>query len=229
MSKVLIVEDNLETQEIIKETLSGLELTICSNCEQVKLQLQSKTYDIVILDITLPDGNCHDLMIGMKESFKSSSILILTCKDQFEDKEKAFLNGALDYIQKPFKPKELRLKVLSHITKRQDLALEFNLLRVGSLICNMEELKLYSNKTNATPKDLTIFEYRIFKHLANTPNSFFTREDLLNKIWGNGSSVTPRTIDVHISNLRKKIQNTDVKILSKQGRGYSLHVTHQIG
>lgn len=224
MSKVLFVEDNEETQKIFKEIFSDLDVTICSTCAEGEQHLKKNHFDVVVLDLNLPDGNSHDLMKSHEEYLKGSSVLILTAQNHFDDKETAFKHGALDYLQKPFNPKELRLRIMSHLNKHKALASESNLLRVGSLICNLEEQKLYVNSTASEPMELTVYEFRIFKILAKEPNKIFSRNYLLEKIWGNTVAVTPRTIDVHISNLRKKLQNTNVEIISKQGSGYLIHV-----
>ena len=224
MSKILFVEDNQETQIIFKEIFSDLDVTICSNRSEGKDQLSKNHFDVVVLDLMLPDGTAHEIMQEMQEELKGSSVLILTAMDRFNDKEMAFQHGALDYLQKPFNPKELRLRVLSHLNKHKVLANESYLLRIGSLICNLEEQKLYVNSTNSEPMELTVYEFRIFKMLAKEPNRIFSRSDLLERIWGHNVAVTPRTIDVHISNLRKKLQGTNVEIVSKQGSGYLIHV-----
>jgi DNA-binding response OmpR family regulator len=224
MSKILFVEDNEETQAIFKEVFSDLSVTVCSNRKEGAQHLNKTHFDVVVLDLELPDGTAHDLMQEMQDKLKNSSVLILTAKDHFDDKEIAFKHGALDYLQKPFNPKELRLRVMSHMSKRQEFAKESNILRVGSVICNLEEQRLYLNANDKEPTDLTVYEFRIFKMLAKEPNKVISRNDLLEKIWGTTVAVTPRTIDVHVSNLRKKLQTTDVEILSKQGSGYILHI-----
>lgn len=220
MDKILYVEDTQEAVLILKNTLREYNLHVCSTLKEAGQLITENQYKMIIIDIELPDGRGHELMPLLQKNLHQTSVLFLTSHSDFHEKLTAFSLGAFDYVQKPFDPRELKLRVDAQIRRMNTQEEENQVIKIGGLTCNLEEQKIYINKEGKKAMDLTGIEFKIFKLLSKTPKKVFPREAILEKIWGDSITITPRTVDVHISNLRRKLTDTDVSILHKHGHGY---------
>jgi DNA-binding response OmpR family regulator len=220
MDKVLYVEDSPEAILVLKSTLRDFDLTVCSTLQEARNYIATNDYRVVIIDIELPDGRGHELMPAILSRSQQTSVLFLTSHDEFHEKLVAFSLGAVDYIQKPFDPRELKLRVEAQIRQMNMLNSVPSVINYGNLSFNVEEQKVYNKSGEHKELDLTGSEFKIFHLLAKNNQKIISREEIFDKIWGHSISVTPRTVDVHISNLRRKIMGSDVSILHKHGLGY---------
>jgi DNA-binding response OmpR family regulator len=221
MFRILCVEDANDTIEILSSTLYGYEVSFAKTVKEALDQLESKPFELVLLDIELPDGSGFEILAHLQSKRKNLPVICLTGKKDFSSKVSAFSLGADDFVQKPFDHRELRLRVDSKLRKVDQNKVANDRIYIGDLTCILQEQRLRNN-LDGRAIDLTSHEFRIFRLLAKTPNKIFTREEILDRIWTDTVSVTDRTIDVHISNLRKKIQGSQVTIETVIGAGYRI-------
>lgn len=224
MMKILCVEDSPETLNILRATFNGHEIHTASTLGTAREQLLSEKFSVLLLDIELPDGNGMDLCADLPDLNKDLPVIFLTGKQDFPTKVSAFALGAEDFVQKPFDPKELRLRTEAKARKNQQMLKAAKIIQVGEIICNLDEQRIYSSRSPNKAINLTGLEFRILVLLARTPNKIFTRQEIVERVWGGDSDVTERAVDVHVSNLRKKLQLTDVNIEGVIGTGYRVLV-----
>ena len=223
MHKILCVEDAPEVLLILENVLRGYDYLFATNLKQAQELLARTQFSLVLLDIELPDGNAFEFMANSGEKFRGAQVIFLTGRKDLASKASAFSLGADDYIVKPFDPNELKLRVDAKLRKFAANANQLSIMRLGRLVCNLQEQRVFRGDTGQMI-DLTFLEFRIFRLLAGAQNKIFSRHEILDRVWGHSISVTDRVVDVHISNLRKKLAGTGVTIEAVIGTGYRLDV-----
>lgn len=226
MSKVLVVDDDLNIVKLIKLYLEKEDFTVCTASNGLEaLQVFSRENpSIIVLDIMMPelDGNsvCREI-----RKTSEVPIIMLTAKGETFDKVLSLELGADDYIVKPFDPKELiaRIKAIlrrsdSKRSENNDKIAEFDKISVN--LTNYE-LKLDGKILEIPPKELELLYF-----LVSNPNRVFTREQLLEEVWGFDYFGDSRTVDVHIKRLREKLEGIEANWLLKTvwGVGYKFEV-----
>jgi len=226
-NNVLLVEDSVEIQKIVQNGLRGIvELTIANNIEEAKKIL---TYDknsslpgLILLDINLPDGSginyCQELNSDKK--LAEIPLFFLTSDSNISTKLLGFSLGAEDYIVKPFDPLELKARVESKLKKQ-------SLSKKNSGIFEWDSIKINCSTQKAEtliPKkkivELTALEFKILAFFAKKPEIVIPREEILDEIWGKDVHVYPRSVDTHVSKLRKKLGDDFSYIESIHSVGY---------
>ena len=223
MYKILVAEDSVETLFIIEQMLDGYDVTLTKSVKEAREALKHNSFALILLDISLPDGSGFEIIVELGEAVKTTPVLFLTGKTDFASKVSAFSLGADDFIQKPFDPKEIRLKIDSKLRRLNSEQEKQSVLKIGDINCHVQEQRIY-HQVGHTQIDLTSLEFRIFHLLAKAPNKIFTRTEILERAWGSTINVTERAVDVHISNLRKKLHDTHVTIEAVIGSGYRVQV-----
>ncbi len=208
--KVLIVDDDLNICELLRLYLEkeGFE-TVSVNDGMLALDsFRSENPDIVLLDIMLPNLDGWQVCREIRK-FSDKPIIMLTAKGETFDKVLGFELGADDYIVKPFEPKEViaRVKAVlrrSGSSEKQDI----KEVRYDKLIINLTnyELIVDGKKIDTPPKEL-----ELIYHLASNPNRVFTRDQLLDEVWGFDYYGDSRTVDVHVKRLRAKLEGVSEK------------------
>lgn len=229
MEKILCVEDGEDTLLLLAATLDSHQLIFARTLKHAIQCLTSEVYSLVIIDVDLPDGSGLEVLAATSEQLRGTPIIFLTGKSDFATKVSAFSLGADDYIQKPFDPKELRLRVDSKLRKTAHLRRDDTSFKMGPVTVNVQEQRIYSSDACSKPIELTSLEFRIFQLLARTQNKIFSRDEILDRVWGNSFAVTDRAVDVHVSNLRKKLAGTGVTIEAVIGSGYRVLVSESRG
>lgn len=202
--KVLIVDDDKNIAELLNIYLSKENFdTICAYDGKQALDLfLSEEPDVVLLDIMMPvlDGwqVCREIR---KES--SVPIIMITAKGETFDKVLAFDLGADDYVVKPFDAKEVIARVKAVLRRNSTKNLDIKEVKFDKLIINLSNytLKINNQEVNTPPKELELLYF-----LASNPNKVFTRNQLLDKVWGFNYYGDSRTVDVHIKRLREKLE-----------------------
>lgn len=202
--KVLIVDDDKNIAELLNIYLSKENFdTICAYDGKQALDLfLSEEPDVVLLDIMMPvlDGwqVCREIR---KES--SVPIIMITAKGETFDKVLAFDLGADDYVVKPFDTKEVIARVKAVLRRNSTKNLDIKEVKFDKLIINLSNytLKINNQEVNTPPKELELLYF-----LASNPNKVFTRNQLLDKVWGFNYYGDSRTVDVHIKRLREKLE-----------------------
>jgi len=212
MAKILLVEDNHSIVKALKYSLemSGYDVSASLSYQESLIKIE-EDYDLIILDIALPDGNGYDLCKKIKMT-SNIPCLFLSAKDQEEDIVKGLELGAEDYITKPFGAKELLVRI-DKIIKRQ----------TKSKIVNINNIKLDLDKAQVFVQDklinLTPLEYKIIHLLFTNLNRVITRETLMHLIWDvNDNFVNDNTLTVNIKRIREKLGNDSIKTV--KGLGY---------
>jgi DNA-binding response OmpR family regulator len=219
---VLVVEDSPEYLQIVTAVLkqSGHRVRAATSISDALESMSSVPPDLVILDLTLPDGDGLDLCRTIRER-SSAYILMLTGRDDEVDKVVGFRLGADDYVTKPFSPRELgaRIDAMARRPRTQaDTSSErvFGNLAVRPLAREVE--------VDGVLLELTRIEFDLLDQFTANPNQVLTREQLMERVWGTDWFGDDHVVDVHIANLRKKIASvTDRKVLrTVRGVGYGL-------
>jgi DNA-binding response OmpR family regulator len=183
--------------------------------------LRTFTPDLIILDLMLPDGDGLEICRYLKnnEKFSSIPIIMLTAKGEETDKILGLELGADDYVTKPFSPKELIARVKAVLRRRHPQE-KNSKIEVGGIISidlQKFEVMVYNRKI-----ELTTTEFKILKMLSEKKGWVFTRDQMLDYIWGEEKNVIDRTIDVHIKHLREKLGKAGRLIINLRGVGYKL-------
>lgn len=217
MRSILIIEDN---EAIIKGLKYLLEkenfvIEICKNVDETMKIVGKKDFDLIILDITLPDGNGYELCEYIKK-YTDIPIIFLTAKDEEQDVVKGFDMGADDYIIKPFRNKELVSRI-NNVLRRTSK--ESNKIECGEIEINLEERTVYVKGVNI---ELTALEFKIMLLLFSNVGKVVTREQILEKIWDvAGNFVNDNTLTVYIKRIRAKLGISDC-IKTIKGIGYKV-------
>ena len=218
MFSVLVVEDDeiLNKMICIKLKQEAYVTFKAFDGEQALEVLDKELIDIIISDIMMPNMNGYELTRELRNAAYTIPILMVTAKNQMEDMEKGFIAGTDDYMIKPINMKELVLRVKA-LLRRAQISNEKKLV-IGRTVLDYDALtiKTKEEEFEMPPKEF----YLLFKLLSN-PNKIFTRQDLMDEIWGMDSEVDDRTVDSHIKKIRRKFENnTDFEIITIRGLGY---------
>lgn len=218
MNKIVIIEDDQDIRELVLYTLemNGLEGLAFASFKEFLAQ-DIKEVDLFLLDIMLPDEDGLKILEKLRSNAKYSNlpIIMLTAKGSEMDKVKALNLGADDYIVKPFGVLELVARINARL-RRQSKA---NIKSFKDIILNMD---LYELRVNNKIVNLTNKELELLKYFLDSPNIVISRESLLEKIWGYDFEGESRTLDIHISNLRKNLGTSSKYLQTIRGIGYKL-------
>ena len=222
MKNILLVEDSPEIVPMVQSGLSAIaQIHWVDTVAKAKEALENENFDLYILDMELPDGKGVDLCSSIQRKATSSSIFFLTSHTELSDKIFGFAAGADDYITKPFEPLELKARVEAAFRKKvlvekQSTFLEWEQIQINTLT---QEVKIKENG-HWTPIELTSLEYKLLMYFAARPNHVVSRDDILDEIWGKDVHVYPRSVDTHVSKLRKKLATMSGLVDSVHGTGY---------
>lgn len=225
MKSILCVEDNPEIQILVEAALDHLQVVPAITLAQAKAILQIQNFDLVILDLELPDGDGMKFLasLGPKGEGAEVPVFILTSRADTANKVIAFSLGVDDFLTKPFDPLELKARVDSKLKKIETRKEKIDHLKLKDLTIDVQAQRVYVN-SGAVPEtvNLTSLEFRILLTLARSPDRVFTRSQLLDKVWGSDVSITDRTVDTHVGHLRKKLSPSKVRIETVLNEGYRL-------
>lgn len=222
---LLVVDDNMEILTMITESLeiAGFtQITVASSQKQAFALLQKNSFDMAILDIMLPDGSGFEVLKAIRQTSQMPALFLSAISD-IEKQYQGFELGADDYIVKPFRPKELELRLLS-ILRRTYPSPENIVQLEGSQIDFTRALVLKADREVS----LTAKEYSILKILYDNKNKIVTFDVLLSKVWGEYYQGYENTLMAHIRKIRQKIENRPSQpenLITIKGLGYQLRVT----
>ena len=222
MFSVLVVEDDeiINKMICVKLRQDAYRTFVAFDGVQALEVLDREHIDLIISDIMMPNMDGYKLTNDLRNAGYTIPILMVTAKNQMDDMEKGFIAGTDDYMIKPINMKEMVLRVKA-LLRRAQIANEKKLV-IGSTILDYDALtiKTKEEEFEMPPKEF----YLLFKLLSN-PNKIFTRQDLMDEIWGMDTEVDDRTVDSHIKKLRRKFENTtDFYIITIRGLGYKAKI-----
>ena len=219
--KILLVDDEPDILEIVGYNLSqeGYQIVTATNGKEAITKAKKELPHLIIMDVMMPEMDGIEACENIRKfpELENTIITFLTARSEDYSQVAGFDAGADDYIAKPIKPKILVSKVKALLRRLKDDSNATDTLRLGDIEINREEYKIIRKDEEIV---LPRKEFELFYLLATKPGKVFTREEILDKVWGNEVVVGGRTIDVHIRKLREKIGDDFFKTI--KGVGYKV-------
>ncbi len=221
MTNILIVDDDINILKLLDVHLSEAGYQVFEAQDGIKALsiLSNIKCDLAVVDVMMPymDGYALTKEIRNKHDIP---IILLTAKNQIEDKEQGFQSGTDDYLVKPFEPKELLFRIKA-LLRRYDIQPDGSIVRVGDTIINK---KSYEVQIGSRTILLPLKEFELLYFLISSPRQVFSRDHLIEHIWGLDYEGDERTVDVHIKRLRERFSKLteDFQIKTVRGIGYLL-------
>lgn len=224
--KILIVEDELAIREMIRLTLEreDYQVTDCETAEEAQDILNTQTVHLILLDWMLPGVSGIEFAQQLRkgDNWRKMPIIMLTAKAEEEDRLSGFACGADDYISKPFSLKEMQARIQSVLRRAYSEQLNpDSIISVSGLTIDRESHLVYTQKDEEIHLGPT--EFKLLNFLMENPGRVYSRDQLLDQVWGVGVYVDERTVDVHVRRLRKALSDYGLEKLIRtvRGSGYS--------
>jgi two-component system phosphate regulon response regulator PhoB len=215
--QILIIEDELGLREVIEYSLvrEGFQVTALDNANDALMALEDCPPDLVLLDLMLPGLQGLQFLDIFRQQNQRTPVIIISAKNTEDDIIKALERGADDYLPKPFSLKLLETKIRVALRRLNDQPNTNILSRAGVVV----DLEAHKATSDGAERQLTQQEFDLLALFLRRPQKVFTRNQLLNIIWGYGSDLNSRTVDVHMAMLRKKLADkaSNIKTLPKIG------------
>jgi phosphate regulon transcriptional regulator PhoB len=224
MKRVLLIEDDRDIVELVRYNLEreGFQVAAASDGATGLAQIRKTPPDILLLDLMLPKLSGLDICkeIRRDQSLNRLPILMLTARGEEADRVVGLEMGADDYVTKPFSPRELGARVKALLRRTEPAGETPRIIESRGLTIDPSS---YRVTHDGHPVTLSTLEFRLLYYLATRPNRVFTRDQLLDAVWGTERFVTPRSVDVYIRRLREKVE-TDADhpafLKTVRGAGY---------
>jgi DNA-binding response OmpR family regulator len=220
-NELLLIEDDENLGESIKKllTLEGFGVSWVKSLAEAR-ELLSDDIKMIVLDWMLPDGQGIDFLKELRASSNLIPVIMLTARVELIDKIIGLESGANDYMTKPFEPRELVARIRVQLRTRPTISSESTSeINLGDLVMDCAARKTFYKGVEV---EFTKMEFDLLRLLVDSPGRAFSREEILNKVWGYDSYPTTRTVDTHILQLRQKMD--DGLIETVRGVGYRLKV-----
>ena len=226
MFNILVVEDDKNLRKLITTYLQRNKYNTyeATNGEEALNVLDQSYIDLIVSDIMMPKMDGYELIKSLREAKYDVPILIITAKSEIEDKKEGFLLGADDYMVKPIDIEEMLLRI--QVLLRRSKSASEKKIQIGDLLLNYNQLSVIKKDKvyNLAQKEF----YLLYK-LLSTPNTIFTRQELIEEVWGLENDSDYRTVDVHIKRIREKMKDVDeFEIVTIRGIGYKT-IIHEKG
>lgn len=218
MFNILVAEDDAVLQQLFCRVLThnGFHAIGVSDGKAALELMEHRQIDLIISDIMMPRMDGYALTRVLRDEGNAIPILMITAKDSFQDMQFGFLSGADDYMVKPINVNELVLRVNALLRRAQMVAERRQ--KIGSTVF---EYDAFSVSRGSTATVLPQKEFLLLYKLISSPGHIYTRQQLMDDIWGPDSPTEPRTVDVHINRLRDRFRNNpDFEIVTVRGIGY---------
>ena len=220
MFKILIAEDDNELRQLFSHVLikNGYSVVGVPNGQKALAAMETSYYDLIISDIMMPVMDGYELVRTIRASGYNTPVLMITARDAFDDMREGFVSGTDDYMVKPVNVNELLLRV-GALLRRAQIINERRLV-VGDTVMECDSLTV---TTNGQSMVLPQKEFMLRYKMASYPGRIFTRQQLMDDIWGYESETNTHTVDVHIGRLRDRFKdNRDFRIVTMRGLGYKV-------
>ncbi|MBL7665111.1 MAG: response regulator transcription factor [Bacteriovoracaceae bacterium] len=227
MEKLLLVEDDENLGANLKRFLEneGFSVSLAKNIKEAHDKYKDDVM-LIILDWMLPDGQGIDFLKNIRNQNIFKPVIMLTARGDLIDKVLGLETGANDYITKPFEPRELlarlRVQLRNQGSSKSNSTTEHKKLEYKNLVIDSEAHEVFYNKELIT---LTKMEFDLLLILAENPGRAFSREELLNKVWGFENYPTTRTVDTHILQLRQKLDENMFETVRSVGYRFNKKFT----
>lgn len=223
MKKILIVDDDINILHLVNIHLSeaGYRVFQAKDGTEALEVLSREACDLAVVDVMMPFIDGYTLTREIRKKY-DIPVILLTAKNQIEDKEEGFRSGTDDYLVKPFEPKELTFRIEA-LLRRYNKQLDESIIHLGRTTINK---KNYEVQIGDRTIILPLKEFELLYFLSSNPMQVFTRDHLIEQIWGIDYEGDERTVDVHIKRLRERFSKMtdDFQIKTIRGVGYLLEV-----
>lgn len=223
--RILIIEDEYSLAEIIGEKLrkEKYSVDIAIDGEEGLYHAFQNIYDLIILDIMLPQINGIDILKKLRESHIHSKVILLTAKSELDDKLIGFKQGASDYVTKPFHIEELMARVNAQL--RNNHSESIDILEFGDLKLYVRTSTLLCTETNESI-NIPCKEFMVLEYFMINPNQIIAKEQIYDKVWGINNDFESNNLEAYLSFIRKKLKLIDSKVNIKavRGLGYKLEI-----
>lgn len=220
MFKILIAEDDKELRQLFTHVLrqNGYSVTGVSDGSEALNAINDSYFDLIISDIMMPVMDGYDLVRALREAGTNTPVLMITAKDSFDDMKLGFNSGTDDFMVKPVNVNEMVLRVGALLRRAQ--MINERRLTIGDTVMECDSLAITSKGVKMI---LPQKEFMLLFKMASFPGKIFTRQQLMDEIWGYESETDTHTVDVHIGRLRDRFRdNEDFKIVTMRGVGYKV-------
>ena len=220
MLKILIAEDDRELRRLFAHVLikNGYTVKEVVNGKEALQALDDDFYNLIISDIMMPVMDGYEFVRLLRDSGNTTPVLMITAKDAFDDMRQGFLSGTDDFMVKPINVNEMVLRVQALLRRAQ--MINERKQTIGNTVLEHDTFTVTSQEESIT---LPQKEFLLLYKLVSYPGRIFTRQQLMDEIWGYDSDSDTHTVDVHIGRLRDRFRdNTDFKIVTMRGVGYKV-------
>ena len=228
-ARILVIEDDKDIVELVRYNLEkdGYQVTSCGDGATGLAQARKSPPELLLLDLMLPKLSGLEICkeIRRDERLGRLPILMLTARGEEADRVVGLELGADDYVTKPFSPRELVARVKALLRRVQPPGEEAKLLEIGAL--RVDPISYRAQREGKT-LPLSTLEFRLLYYLASRPNRVFSRDQLLDAVWGTDRFVTPRSVDVYVRRLREKVERNPERpeyLKTVRGAGYLFETT----
>ncbi|MGM9680302.1 MAG: response regulator transcription factor [Eubacteriales bacterium] len=220
MLKILIAEDDKELRQLFSHILmkNGYTVKGVSNGKEALDAMDNDYYDLIISDIMMPVMDGYEFVRELRDAGNTTPVMMITAKDAFDDMRMGFLSGTDDYMVKPINVNEMVLRV-GALLRRAQMINERRQV-IGNTVLECDSLTV---TTDGESVILPQKEFMLLYKMASYPGRIFTRQQLMDEIWGYCNDSDPHTVDVHIGRLRERFRDSkDFKIVTMRGVGYKV-------
>ena len=226
MTHVLIVEDNADLAFGLRSNLEleGYEVTIASTGTEGLEAASARRVDLIVLDVMLPELDGYEVLRKLRESDRTTPVLMLTARGEEIDKVRGLRTGADDYVTKPFGLMELLARIEALLRRRHESIVDY-----GPSPTNLRDLVIdpqtRSVMRDGQPIELAPKEFDLLVELVRRQGAVVSREELMRAVWGHAAAVVSRTVDTHIAELRRKLADTSSEtplIVTVRKAGYRI-------
>lgn len=217
--KLLVVEDNIKLLEsIMKELEKHFEVECCKDGEEALYLINQDIYDLIVLDLMLPNMNGIEILKNMRRNNLEAPVLILTAKESLDDKVEAFTIGANDYLTKPFYMEELVARIYAILRTKGKLK-GINCIDFNDLHLDLSKRRVFIKNQEI---ELQNKQFNLLEYFLLNKGVILLKEQIYDRVWGIESDATIEIVEVYVSNLRKKLSayGYDKYIKTKRKVGY---------
>lgn len=220
MLKILVAEDDHELRRLFAHVLmkNGYTVKEVCNGQEALEALDAEHFDLIISDIMMPVMDGYEFVRQLREAGNTTPVMMITAKDAFDDMRRGFLSGSDDYMVKPINVNEMVLRVQALLRRAQMIS--DRKVTIGGTVIEYDSFTVsFHGESIVLPQK----EFMLLYKLVSYPGRIFTRQQLMDDIWGYDSDSDTHTVDVHIGRLRERLkENTDFKIVTMRGIGYKV-------